>query len=152
MESRMIDSGDAVIEAAKLLEKLAVIAERNKATVGGYLAILGKCGRVIMIHEIGTCPVEESKEFLTLACDQAELLRTLHLLGNETALSCQKQRKNGGAVATSDFIISFGSPLPPLANEALVLALALKEEWLTKTEVVRIAQASENPWLHQIAP
>jgi len=115
---------------------------------GGFLCVLPNIPYYaepvpLMIAMVGKPTASKERKYLELCQEKA-----IRLMANEKHLSSWQTRhldhqQYGGAIRAGDFIFGF-SGLIELADEAVLLMMALEIGLLSKEEVVAIAQISGN--------
>ena len=113
---------------------------------GGYFTVVSRTEspQVITITKIGNPALEESSTYFDFSQEKANrLIASVELLSSFQNRDPDNGRW-GGAIKTSDYILSF-SGLPELGDEAVMLLTAYTFCWLTEEQIVEIAKISSNP-------
>lgn len=138
-----------ILEVASQIVAASVKVPGNETPErqGGYLVIRDKHnGTPLLIERIGKCPVSNVKRYHGLALEKSERLSNTRLTGGHISSYQSRDTQNdkwGGAIIAGDLIVSF-SGLKELFDEAVVLALALRMDWLGFQEVARVTEISGN--------
>lgn len=120
---------------------------------GGYFCLswTDSQGKVTILHhgEIGIMPNEKRKHFRKLSRDN--LLRRLKNPGHVSSWQSRNPDLDllGGDIKAGSYDLSF-SGLPELADEAVMLFLAVRLLLLTITEACAIAKISDNQYFLRI--
>lgn len=139
-----------IAEMASLIVAATTKIPGNEAPErqGGYLVIRNKRnGTPLLIERIGICRPVDVKKYHYLGLEKGRrLLKSMKSLGHISSHQSRdpkfkKWGKWGGAIIAGDYIISF-SGLKELFDEAAVLVLALKMNWLTLYKALEIAKIS----------
>jgi hypothetical protein len=120
---------------------------------GGFVAVLeirnGPTARTpILVARIGEVSQAKHQKYHDFSAEKALRLQTYsHSDGHQHVSSWQSrdpdQDRWGGAILAGMHILSF-SGLPELADEALMLAVAVKLRLLSASKAMEIAQLSDN--------
>ncbi len=110
-------------------------------------------GIPIIIFAVDVCPPEKREQYFAYSQEKA-----VRLAQNSEHISSWQSRnpeKNcyGGAIRVGpakNLIMSF-SGLPELADEAVMLATALRLLWMSHDEAIQIAKASNNQYFGKLA-
>lgn len=117
---------------------------------GGYLVIRQKHGGTpVLIERIGKCRTANVNLYHNLALEKGERLSNTRLTSEHVSSYQSRDTQNnewGGAIIAGDFIVSF-SGLKELFDEAVVLALALRLNWLSHGEISLITEVSGNTFV-----
>jgi hypothetical protein len=159
-------------QATQILGVLVNLPEYDrKDRKGGILTLMGLRGSFLVGFAIGEVPKNDPAKYYEIACKKCRLLHNLHYNDH---FSDEKEkppissfvRRNekyeiyGGGIPLGTFyssdpckyncgFLAF-SGLPELADEALVLVLALDMEWIKLDLAREIAQASTNPYFEAL--
>jgi hypothetical protein len=121
----------------------------------GYLTIQRRRdGRVLLVAQIGECPDNKAEKYMTLSLEKGGRLYWCRSCGFKNHLSSwqsrnEKRMKYGGAICAGPFILSF-SGLPELADEAVMLRLAVELNLISLRTAYRIAKISDNNYARQL--
>ena len=117
---------------------------------GGYMTVLSPKTRAVDVPllraEIGEITLTDRlAKYYLFSGEKGERVVLNNPLGHVSSWQSRdpEQDKWGGAIRAGDFVLSF-SGLPELADEALMLAVALDLNLLTLEEANRIADISNN--------
>ncbi len=133
--------------ADRLLGNMLDLGIVDHDRTGGYLTILEQWPTdwdvPVLVALVGEIPNKKSRKYRDFSFEKAK-----RLMGHSEHLSSWQSRSPnedrwGGAVRTDTHILSF-SGLPELADEALMLALALKLGLLKDRYAATIAMTSDN--------
>ncbi|HMP67349.1 MAG TPA: hypothetical protein PKA60_01195 [Candidatus Paceibacterota bacterium] len=120
----------------------------------GYLTIMDTAttnGTVMLISQIGICPPDKWEKYFRFSQEKAARLQ----LKRHDISSWQSRNEvldqYGGAIRTTPgwLILSF-SGLPELADEALMLYLAVQLGWMPIGEAMSIASISNNNYFQKL--
>ena len=145
--------GWTLSEMVIILRKESTLEKPAKE--GGYFTIFDmELGLPVIISSAGNYHPRMANIYLSFSQEKA-----VRLSCNSDHLSSWESRDvesscYGGAILVGenrDYIISF-SGLPELADEALMLALALRLLWITPEKALEIAKRSQNHYFAKIAP
>ena len=117
----------------------------------GYFSILSANtgDGILLISKIGICPPEKVERYLNFSQEKAKRLFA------DTASSSSFQSRDpdndkyAGAIRVRSVILSF-SGLPELADEALMVFVALSAGWISEVEALRFSTISDNDYIKAI--
>lgn len=124
--------------------------DRNRE--GGYLVVREKeSGKIILLERIGRCPPANVVKYLEFAQEKGARLNKLIVAGDISSWGSRdpEEGKWGGAIVAGDLIVSF-SGLKEIIDEAVVLVLSLRLDWITHNQVLAVTEISNNRFVKEL--
>jgi len=118
----------------------------------GYFTLRdGLTGQVLLMRQIGTCPLDRVDKCFQLSIEKGERLYKGSKEGFVSSWQTRdiKSIQRGGAIYFPHLILSFAG-VPELGDEAIVLSVAMQMEWLSFEEAEHIALISKNNFFYQL--
>jgi len=119
-------------------------AKTKEYKESGYLVIRSKKdGLILFVIMLGWFPSWKAKKYLYIAFERGE--RLFHHPSHVSSWQSRdkKDKKQGGAIITRDFIVSFTGISEPL-DEAVALKLSVLCKWIHPDKAQEIADISRN--------
>jgi len=135
-----------VRHAVKNISSIAKLLKYENRDYGYFTMRRKSDGRVLLVYQIGECPPEKAEKYMALSLEKSQrLFERHHDFGDISSFQSRKPCKGmwGGAICLKDVIFSF-SGLPELADEAVVLATAFQLDVISKRQIKRIIDISNN--------
>lgn len=150
--------GDIITAVERVVAEMkdVLVNEKHQGNRdSGYFTIfdsLGSNRAIMLLCEIGVCPQEKRTKYFTFSQEKATRLsqHSIHL----TSWESRDPDKDmyGGAIRigpAGNLIISF-SGLPELADEAVMLYVAVQLGWLRTDRAIQRALISNNEYLQKL--
>lgn len=148
-----VDVGEVIRRAHETLLVMQKIPGWLKDKTGGYLCVSSLVdGAVQYVAQIGTCAnTDKATDYLGFCQEKARRLFRMFDAGHISSFQSKDEAvgKYAGAIVTGTWIISF-SGLPQLADEALVIELALRCGLINVDQGALIASISSNKFVEAL--
>lgn len=147
----LLEAAEAVL--ASMREKGLI----DESRTGGYMTVLFPGDRFLppplLVAQIGEpADPEKIEKYFSFSQEKAQrLITNANVAGQLSSWQSRDPQKNkwGGAIRAGDYILSF-SGLPELADEALMLAVAVSLKMLIPEQADWIADISDNDFYRRL--
>lgn len=119
---------------------------------GGFFVMRDNAAGIILLKmPIGEIDPEKTLKYARFAQEKGKRLYQNQSLGHVSSWESRDEEaeKYSGAILAGHLILSF-SGLPEWGDEAVILVLALRFDWINEQQVKTIIQISENPFFEEL--